>query len=268
MGFLEGFFFEVLIERRLNILVVCTVVLLTTFLQKHHYILLFKIWKMAWKFWQIISRILIRIWVILHEMSHIFFAFVSWQEIKDVQFFSPKWWKVKILNKDYISAIGYFKGNPIFFIIWLIFNRIWVFLTSIWPMILGIFISLLLINYSFGMPLFSINYDLSQYQFSELSLLNIFILLIFWIFMFQWFILSWQDISNFVFYRWFSILESLFGSLINFVIFMIFVVLSSYFYLYFLFFWIVYIASFLMVLLMFFVLYLWKQFKISWLLKK
>ncbi len=250
---------DFIFDRVVYVLLILFIIFFTTFFQKYHYIILYKIWHFSWKVFTLVSNFFIRLWVIIHEFAHIFFAFISWAEIKEVKLFSKDWWHVRLSNKDYIWAIWSNNMNPILFWLFLFFNRVWVFLTSLGPLLFWILISLLLVNFSFWFSLLSINTDISYYDFNQLWFLNVFILFLYWFFLWQSFILSWQDIKNLFFYNWTWVIEIFVGSLINTFFFILFLFIASYLYIYFVFFWTVYFIWFLTLLIIYYLLLLIKK---------
>lgn len=240
--------------------IVVIIVLLSTVLQKHHYIIINKISILSWKYFKLISSFFIRLWVILHEFSHILFAFLFWHKIKNVDFFLSNWWSVQLEIKDYISSIWYFKWSWFTFFILLIFNRLWIFFTSTWPLIFWTLFTFLLVNYSFWMPLFSINMNISDYNINEITLINLIILFVYWTFLAQWFILSWQDIKNLYLYRWYNIISTFFWSFINLFFLIFFLFIISFFYFYLIFFFIFYLIWFIFLLILYFLFYIFKKY--------
>lgn len=243
--------FETINYAKYNILIIIGVIFVTSFFQKYHYILLNRISKLSWRMFNLISKFFIRLWVIIHEFSHLFFAFLFWHEIKKVELFKKNWWSVQVSKKDYLGAIGHFSWSKFVFILLLIWNRMGVFFTSLWPLIIGIVISFLLINISFWFPLLWIETNYQNYNLNNLDFWNILLLFVFWLFFAQWFILSRRDIKNLFIYEGNYISETLVWSIINTLFFLVFLFVASFFYIYFLFFGIVYMISFITVLIIY-----------------
>lgn len=227
----------------LDSITVILIIFLSTVLQKYYYIILNKIASLSY-FTNKVFSFVIRFWVIIHELCHLFFWFLSWNKIKEINLFDKTWWKVIYETKDYIWNLSqnWFSFNYFFF---LVLNQIWLFLTSIWPLFFWI-----LISYLFFW-IFFLDMDFS----------NIWNIFIFWIFLFFYsifipsFVLSFQDISIFLISKQSWFFSTIFWSIINISIFLWFILsFSSFLVDYFIYFWIIFLLMFIVQLIIFLVI--------------
>jgi len=240
------------------------IIILLTFLQRYHYQMLHNIKKRWWKFLTVFVDVVIRIGVILHEFSHLWFAVLFGAKIHKVELFKKTWGQVTFATKDYIANLWFYNWNKVIYLIKLIINRVWIFLSSMGPLLVGIFLNFLLVNYITGNPLlslqkelFSTNWDIVQnivwYFDLFLGLPIIFKILLFIVItiFLPSFILSRKDLSHFFFYKWPNIFASAVGSLINFSLFFSFIILATRWIDYIWPFAVLYIIWFLIVLIIF-----------------
>lgn len=191
--------------------IICFIFFLSLF-QKLYYLILFKIANLWYKI-NFIYRFIIRFWVIIHELSHMFFAILTWNKISKVDMFKDDGGEVIILSKNYIWELPkyWFSFN---FILLMVLNQIGLFLVSFWPLLFWIIFIYLFCNYLW---IYSF-YDIINIKFNFLNSIIIFFLSIF----IPSFVLSFQDI------KWFFVsnqeykLSTLVWSLINSIIFVLF----------------------------------------------
>lgn len=229
-----------------DILSIVWIIFALTFFQKYHYRMLFSMKNNSSHFFGKFISWVIRLWVIIHEFSHLFFGRIFGAKVHSMDLFSETWWQVVFSQQDYIWAIWSNHGTNWFvFLIKLIINRFGTFLSSMWPLIVGIFLNILMLNYFTWNKIFSIqaNVNLDSFQITIFSVLFLIIYLI--IFM-PSFILSRQDISNFFFYRGDNIFASFIWSFINILCFIIFLIVVARFFDYILYFSIFYLYSFVL----------------------
>lgn len=218
-------------------------IILLTFLQKYHYKILNFLTKNTHIIIKKIFRFFIRIWIIIHELCHLFFWVLSWSKVKNINLFSKNWWSVTFETKNYIWALSQHYDKP-GFIFMLFLNQIGIFLTSLWPLIFWIFVTFLLQD-KLQVPLsFSqVNDFLWSLSGENIAYLAIYFLLI------PSFALSVQDIKHFVISRQSWLGATIVGSIINMIIFSLFVIFLTIFYELFILFFIFYIIIFIILLL-------------------
>lgn len=216
------------------------IIITLTFFQKFYYKMLFFL--KSDNFLDVIFSAIIRTWVILHELSHIFFVFLSGNKILKVDLFSPNGWYVKYQYKNYIQAIWYGMGKINFWFS-LILNQIWTFLSSLGPLIVWIALNQLFRRYIIWSNFNIWNLDYRQIL-NSLDTLKI-MLIIFYIIFLPSFVLSWKDISHFLISRQNWVLATFVWSFINSIIFIFFLILFSYFFDYFVLFAISFWVSFI-----------------------
>ena len=227
------------------IIIFCIIIILT-FFQKYHFKMLFFLSNNLPKIFSYIFKFFIRLWIIIHELTHLIFWIISWWKVKNIKLFAQNWGQVQFETKNYIWAIwnNYHKR---WFFLFLFFNQIWIFLTSIWPLILW-----LLFNYIIIIKLYWFDIELNNYIldysiiypsfvkiFSNFTNTYIFII---YILLLPSFILSFQDISNFIISKQENKLATFWWSIINSIIFISFILFLTLFYeifLYFLFFYLI-----------------------------
>lgn len=234
-----------------SIIIFCWIIILTIF-QYFHFIILNIIKNFSFIF-SIIWNFLFRIWVIIHEFSHLLFWLLFGAKITKIDLFSRTWWSVSYQTKDYIGNMVY-SDKIQFFWIKLLLNQIWIFLTSLWPLIVWICLNYFFIRNYLGIKseIFELNEFIKIFSSDYLKFL---VFIWYTVFFIPSFILSWQDISNFFIHKWDNIWATIVASLINTIIFAGFLVLISNFLNIFLSFFLFYLISFLM-LLVFFIIFI------------
>lgn len=227
------------------------IIIFLTFFQKFYYKMLFFLKENS--FFEIIFAIIIRTGVILHEFSHMFFAFIAGNKILKVNLFAPSGWYVKYAYKNYIASIweGMWK---IKFWLLLFLNQIGIFLTSLGPLIVWIALNRFFRNY-----IAWANFDIWNLDYQSIvDSLDVWkiTLIIFYIIFLPSFVLSWKDISHFIISKQNRFLATFIASLINTLIFIWFLFLFSYFFDYFVLFAVSFSVSFAVVTIF------WMFFKI------
>ena len=252
---------NIIIENFSKWIVIFLLLISLTFFQKYYYTILFFIRaKSPNILWKIINFI-VRFWIILHEFSHVFFSFLAWHKIQEINLFSKNWWNVKYQYKNYIQSFWRWFFSFEYWIL-LILNQIWIFLAAIWPLIFWIILNyffwnnLIWINFSFEN--FFLNYKFFLY---ELNWIKIFFITIYFI-LIPNFVLSWQDISHFIISRQKTKIATFVWSIINILIFIIFLFLFSLSFNFFILFCLWFFISF------FVILFFWILVKIFSLIKK
>lgn len=234
----------------LNTFLIIFLIIFSTFVQKYYFIVLYKI-KNFNVFFDYFFWFIIRFWVIIHEFCHMFFWFLSWNKIKEVQLFNKDWWKVIYETKNYIWALSEYWFS-LWFIFSLILNQIWIFLTSFWPLFFWILITFLSLNY-FWFTNFS---DIKNFEYSFWFIV---FLLIYSIFI-PSFVLSFEDLKKFFVSKQEWIFSTLFWSIINIFIFVWFIYLISSFIInYLIFFCILFLIMFLFQIIIFLIFSLIKK---------
>ena len=228
-----------------QILVIFFLILILSFFQKYYYILLNYLKSFFWL--KYIINFIIRIWVILHEFSHVFFTFLAWNKIQEINLFSKNWWYVKYQYKNYIWNLWEWFWY-LFFWIKLIFNQIWIFLSSAWPLIFWT-----IFTYFFWHDLIWINnYNEILYKLNWINILYIIIYII----LIPNFILSWKDISHFIISKQNRFLATFIWSCINFIIFIWFLSIFTLVLNYFIIFSLSFFISFFILLILSFLLFI------------
>ena len=232
----------------LNWIIIFILILVLTFFQKHYYMLLNYLKYFFWL--KYIINFIIRSWVILHEFSHIFFAFLAWNKIQKISLFSKKWWYIKYQYKNYIWALWEWFGYLSFWFK-LIFNQIWIFLTSAWPLIFWT-----ILTYFFWYNLIWIN----NYNeiIDKLHWINILYILIY-VILIPNFVLSRKDISHFIISKQKRFLATFIWSTINFIIFLWFISIFSLVFNYFIIFCISFLLWFNLIFLLSIIFFLIKK---------
>ncbi|MCP4524237.1 MAG: hypothetical protein GY828_08520 [Candidatus Gracilibacteria bacterium] len=187
---------------------------------------------------QYIFRFFIRFGVILHELCHLLFGVLSGAKVHSVELFRKDGGRVTFETKNYIGHLSQYSGHP-GYMFKLILNQIGIFLTSLGPLLFGVFMTYLLI-YLLGFP---INISDIEGFVGELNIKQIGVFLIYMI-MIPSFLLSFQDVKNFIVSKQDTLGATIVGSIINTVIFTIFLGFLTFFYKYFLFFGIIYLIIF------------------------
>ncbi len=233
-------------------------ILLITILQKYHYKMLNYLKNSYWKIIVLIFWFIQRLTVIIHEFSHVIFAFVFWAKIKNIDLYSKKWGSVEFAMKDYIGSMWNFAdSNKVLFIINLIFNRIGIFLTSIWPLIVWIVINLILCISLLGINIWETINILEIIK--NIDRMEWFFLLIYSLVIIPSFILSFQDVKNLFIYKWDNFFASLVWSFINILILFFFLYLVTFLFVYFKLFFFSYIFSFLLTFVFFMLTKMYKR---------
>ena len=232
----------------LHWIIIFFLIIILTFFQKYYYKLLYYLQTIFWL--KYIISFIIRTWVILHEFSHIFFAFLAGNKIQEISLFSQNWWYVKYQYKNYIWALWEWFWYLSFWFK-LIFNQIWIFLTSAWPLILWT-----VLTYIFWHNLIWIN----NYHeiLNKLYWINIFYILIY-IVLIPNFVLSWKDISHFLISKQNWFLATFIWSVINFIIFLWFISLFTFVLNYFIIFSISFFVGFFLIAWINWILFLIKK---------
>lgn len=235
-------------------LVIFFLILLLTFLQKYHFKMLRYISSKYHNIFRIFILSIIRFWVIIHELSHLFFWIISWAKIHKVELFRKDWWRVTFWTKNYIWHLWQYWWNP-WYLTKLFLNQIWIFLTSIWPLIIWMLITFLLFYY-LKLP-FEFNL-LKDFLYTS----NIYIItsILLYIILIPSFILSYQDIKNFIISKQDNLWATIIWSIINTIIFILFLFFLSLFYNYFIIFSIIYILLFTVLFVFWVVNYIFFKF--------
>lgn len=228
-----------------EIIIVFFIIIILTFLQKYYYIILYKIKSFLWKKWFFIDFI-IRIWVIIHELSHLIFWIIWWSKVEKIELFNKNWWKVIFKTKNYIWSIwnNYHIEN---FFIFLFFNQIWIFLTSIWPLLVWLLVNICFIKY--------FNIDIYQLQNIEFNYSLIFFRFLY-VIIIPSFILSYQDLKRFIISKQETKLQTISWSIINTIIFIFFIWFLTFLFEYFIIFRLVFCIYFLFITIIFLFIYL------------
>lgn len=195
-----------------------------------------------------IFKIVSRIWVILHEMSHIIFIFLSGWTVKSVELFRPDGWKVSYAEKDYIASAAYNNYDWVTYFVFMLASKIWFFIAQIWPLIVWIFLNMLYLNVFFQISFFSQDFNI---WLENINILNIIVSVVYLMVFVPTFIPSWKDLSNIFFYNWKNIIEKIIWSVINIFFVVCFLIISSYFIDYLIYFFYFYLTSFGITLLVY-----------------
>jgi len=227
------------------------IIIFLTFLQWFYYKLLFYIWKNTIYIFRKFIDFIVRIWVIIHEFAHMFFAFLSWNKIIKVDLFSKNGWSVQYAYKNYIWAIwdGFWYLS---FWLMLILNQIGIFLTSLWPFIFGLWITYFFFDYFL---------NIHNIEWLESLDLKWYLYLFLYAILIPSFALSWKDISHFIISKQNWFLATLIWSIINFTIFMAFLFLFSFFLDYLIIFSLIYSMYFVIILIVAIFVYIIKKVK-------
>lgn len=216
-------------------LLIIAIIVGTTIVQKYYFLVLQGIKNIHPSLWYIFGFI-IRFWVILHEMCHAFFCFLSGNKIKEIRLFDANGGRVVFESKNYIWDLPK-HGMSLGYLFALIFNQIGLFLISFWPLLFGITLSYLIFNH------FWITRIDNLLQ-ATLSYSLVMIIMFYSIFI-PSFVLSFQDIEKFFISPQENFLATVVGSTINFLIFLWFVWSFSYFLVnYFIFFAVLFLMMF------------------------
>lgn len=228
-------------------------IVLLTILQRFHYKMLYFLTRKQNFLIQWFFQFFIRFWVIIHEICHLFFWILSGAKVNKINLFSKNWGSVSFQTKNYIWALSQHYDKP-GFLFWLFFNQIWIFLTSLWPLLFGIIFTYLIQNYlQIPLEISKIPEFLLQLNIFQILIVSVYFLLI------PSFILSFQDIKHFIISRQSNFAATIVWSIINTLIFVIFLLFLTLFYEYFLLFFILYCWIFI---ILFFVFWLIKLFLI------
>ena len=232
-------------------LLVIAIIIFTTFVQKYYFWVLHRI-KAIHPFFGLIFWFIIRFWVIIHEICHMIFGFLSGNKIEEIRLFDPTGGRVIFKTKNYIGGISEY-GRSGGYLFALIFNQIWLFLISFWPLFFGILCSYLVLNSFWVTDLESlIHLPITYHFFFFILLYSIFI---------PSFVLSFQDIRNFVISDQDDLLATIVGSLVNTFIFLcVMLSISSFLVSYFVFFLLLFLGLFLVQLILFAILSLINRF--------
>lgn len=232
-----------------NMLMWFLCILWLSILQKYHYQMLRYIKRHSWKIISTFIQLIIRIGIILHEFSHIIFAFFFGAKISEIKLFDKDWWSVNFKILDYIGSLWHTEMWILFFLK-LIFNRIGLFMISCWPLIIWILINSLLF---YVIMKISDNY--------YIHIIKIIFVFLYSTLFLQSFILSFQDISNLILYRWTNIFATSIWSIINILIFLLFLLIISPYIDYLIFFITFYAFAFVIISLGFWIIYVTNELK-------
>ena len=218
-----------------NTCVIIFIIVCTTFVQKYYFLVLNSTKNIHSVLWYIFGFI-IRFWLILHEICHLFFGFVSGNKIVEIRLFDKNDWRVTFQSKNYIWDLSKY-GMSSWYLFALILNQIGLFLISFWPLFFWIALSYFIFTY------FWIT-DIDALLQIKMSYSLVFIILFYSIFI-PSFALSFEDIEKFFISRQENIAATVIWSIINFLIFFSFILIFSYFFVnYFIFFWILFLMMF------------------------
>lgn len=231
---------NIIVSMQEKIIYSLCIIIWTSILQKFHYDMLFflrdqSIFIIRWWF-----NIITRIWVILHEFSHLIFVIIFGWKVHEIKLFSKRGGHIKYSVPDYIWSLGH-TSMWLFFWIKLIVNRIWIFMVAIWPLIVWILITMWLAYRLFEIPFLTTQFHINL---NQLNIQNSIIFILYLSIFLPSFILSFQDISNLLVYRWDNIFATIIGSIFNIIIFTIFLVWIAYLYDYLYYFFWLYVISF------------------------
>lgn len=215
------------------------IVLLTVF-QKYHFKMLYYLSYKYHSIFRVSIKTIIRLWIIIHEISHLFFWILSWAKIHKIELFREDWWRVIFSAKNYIWHLWEYWWRP-WYITKLFFNQIWIFLTSIWPLIIWMFLTFAFIYY-FTIPLGL--YELNDYLLNFNTDIKMYVITLFYIIIIPSFLLSFQDIKNFIISKQDTVWATIVWSIINSTIFLWFLWFLTFFYSYFIVFSIFYFLWF------------------------
>ncbi|MEF2176041.1 MAG: hypothetical protein V3575_06195 [Candidatus Absconditabacteria bacterium] len=182
-----------------------------------------------------------RIGIILHEMSHIIFIFLSGGTVKSVELFRADGGKVSYAEKDYIASAAYNNYDGVTYFIFMLASKIGFFIAQIGPLIVGILVNIIYLNIVFQIPFFSQDFHIGI---ENINIINIIVSIIYLMVFVPTFIPSWKDLSNIFFYNGTNIIEKIIGSIINIFFVLIFLIISTYFINYLLYFFYFYLISF------------------------
>lgn len=223
-----------------------------TVMQRIHFMILNKMQSSS-KIISLLWKVLFRLWVIVHEFSHLLFVIFSSSKVIKIDLFSKTWWSVQYESKDYIWSLPLYYDNSMYWIK-LVFNQIWIFLNSMGPLIIGI-----ILNYFFVKGFLWVKwefFDINEYlQIFSKDWLKAIGFVIYTVFFIPSFILSFQDLSNFIVARQGNTWATIVWSVFNTIIFIFFIAILTNFIMIFTSFLVFYIVSFC-VLLVFFIIYL------------
>ncbi len=125
-------------------------ILLLTVLQKFHYLMLFKLTSRSIII-SLVAKFMIRIGVIIHELSHLIFWIISFSKVKEIKFFDENGGSVSYESKDYIWNLPQYYWDWLYWFR-LFFNQIGIFLISMWPLIVWMIINYFMLSYFFNVP--------------------------------------------------------------------------------------------------------------------
>lgn len=234
--------------------IIIAVILFTTIVQRYYFKILYAI-KAIHPILGYIFGFIIRFWVILHELCHAFFWFLSGNKIQEIHLYEKTGWRVIFRTKNYIWDMSIY-GTSIWYIFALIFNQIGLFLISFWPLLFWISFSFAIFHY-FGIT------DIDSLLKLRFSYPLVGITLLYSISI-PSFILSIEDIKNFFISPQKSIPATIVWSILNSLIFLGFVSLFSYYFVsYFIFFAIIFLAMFCLQILLYCILFVIKKLLIK-----
>lgn len=234
-----------------NTLLIILMILFTTFVQKYYFLLLQNM-RIIHPLLGRIFGYIIRFWVIVHEMCHIFFVFLSGNKIKEIRLFGKNGGRVTVEYKNYIWDLPK-HGLSLWFFSALILNQIGLFLIWFWPLFFWIVLNYIIFNYFW---IASLNDFLDvPITFSLVAIVIGYSILI------PSFALSIEDIEKFFISPQESRPATIVGSFINALIFLLFVSSFSYFFVAnFIFFAVIFSMMFLLQLAIFLLFFWVKKF--------
>ncbi len=212
--------FELII---INSLILIFWIFLWTSLQKVYNLILGKIISTNLQLSKFVWSI-VRAWVIMHEFCHLIFGLVTFIKIKEVNLFEKNWWNVKYETRNYIWDL------PLHYHDWrywflLFFHQIWMFLISIWPILIWVLLNHLLLSDVFWIQGYQELRNLNFFGFISMFFYSLLII--------PSFMLSFQDIKNFIISEQENEWATIIWSVINTMIFFVFIICLSFFVTYF-----------------------------------
>ena len=230
---------------------VISIILLTTFIQKYYFLVLYRI-KDIHPILSFIFGFIIRSGVIIHELCHAFFGFLSGNKIREIHLFEASGGRVIFETKNYIGDISKY-GMSIGYLFALILNQIGLFLISFWPLIFWITLSYGIFAY-WGITGVE---DLSRMPISYQAVFAI----TFYSILIPSFALSFIDIKMFFISQQENIWATIIGSIVNFTIFFGWMLSISYLVVdYFIFFWALFFGMFCIQIVLLYIFLLMNKF--------
>ncbi len=211
-----------------KIAIVAGGVILLTFLQQIHFTFLQKLAYRVGRFFHRFVMFLLRVWIIIHELFHLIFAFFAGHRIEKIQLFKEDGGQVDVKVDDYLGSMPYQNQNFITYFILLFFNRLGIFLTGVAPLLWGIFFHCLLFSYWFSITTHLAGFNL-------LTILTKFwwwsiVIFLYVLAVMPSFLLSWQDIRSIIFYPGKNFLSAFFWTLLSVFFVLLFLSVLTYFF--------------------------------------